>query len=152
MTRTNHQTKVAVLNLTHLPMPFDEVFSFGDGTGKFWHWNTSAINRAIVAKEIPATFVKAPIDKTIYDHVMNYGGTEAQKIKRLMDRPDIVAQPILIIEWPDGKSTIADGNHRLVIHYRLGMRHIGANVVKLADANKFNVPFPDELGPAFTAQ
>lgn len=144
--------KIAILNIDDLSDLMDEIFSFHDGEGKYYHFNATKIRKHIKDNPQAAMFVKTELTEDIYNHVIQNNGVETQKIHSLLAVPEIVAEPILLVEWPDGQHTCIDGNHRLVIHWRLGMRAIGAYVIKLAECEPFLVPFPDELGPIFTAQ
>lgn len=45
---------------------------------------------------------------------------ERAKIESIMRAPpEILTQPIIVIEFPDGECTVADGNHRVMIVHEL---------------------------------
>jgi hypothetical protein len=49
---------------------------------------------------------------------------ERAKLESLMRAPaEILAQPIIVIEFPDGECAVADGNHRVMLVHELFRRY-----------------------------
>lgn len=112
----------------------DQVFSFkepvnGDGfVGHRWlHINTSAILRDILARKVDAHPQYVPVDPDQADYVMRNHGVEAQHLARLT--PKHLEVPILVLLFPPDYTVIADGNHRFVKAWKLGLPELPAFIV-----------------------
>lgn len=136
-----------VIEMPEIPAADDEVFTFEDMDGNFTFINATKVRRHVSRYDRAAQFARVPIARENYLHILNNNGIEQGKIDRLVARPDIYAQPILLIEWHDGTVICIDGNHRLVLLYRMGLRSIGAYIVPKSTWEQFTVDFPQELGP-----
>jgi hypothetical protein len=120
-----------------------EVFHFtpkdeaGNITGPEMRFEMTTMRKFLsgsCAPIVPATF-----QQQNYDHIMSGDTIEEPKVRRLANRPDIYCTPVILLEWEDGTHVLADGNHRFVILWRMGIRRMPAYIVTKDIWQKFLV-------------
>ncbi len=102
---------------TRVLRPEDQFFSLRqEETGETRHW----LIRDLYAAAKIADCITAVLDQEGTEHVMRWNGIEQAHLDRLS--PAQLEEPGILIRFPDGKSTVIDGNHRWVRRYQLGER------------------------------
>jgi len=127
----------------------DEVFTHEDGDTTpptIRHFNATQI-RAYLTR-VNAPVLTFQFDERLYEHLVRKQGVEERKVTRLMERPDIYAQPVLVAFFGD-KHLIIDGSHRLVIQWRMGLREFKGYPVPQEIWERFLVDLPTD-DPEFT--
>lgn len=132
----------------------DEVFTHEDRDVSppiVRHFNATQIRHFVENTKIRGQHwpvVNIDLTRQIYDHMVNNQGVEEDKIKRLMQRPDIYAQPVLIacINTPGRGEThlIIDGSHRTVIQWRMGLRTLKAYFIPDFVWERYLVKLPSD--------
>ena len=124
--------------------PLDQIFSHEDLDGVVRHFNASAMLRGVVREVVPATFYRITLEEELIDHLVSNHGIEEHHLDRALD----LEEPVLMVEFSDGKSLVIDGNHRLVKRWRLGKKVASAAVVAPGNWEKFlvvDLAIPREL-------
>ena len=100
-----------------------QVFSWHNGdTGQVLHFDIQQI-MALMAAMVPPfdklRLAEVTIEPVDAERVQHQHGIEEAGLARLSaERLD---DPGIMVEYPDGRVTLIDGNHRFVRRYRLGM-------------------------------
>jgi hypothetical protein len=113
-----------------------EVFTFdapGIGT---WRFDVRGIKDAIRLHRIPAWMMRLPeVPESFYQHVLNNNGVELQRLPKVTEHD--LTRPGIMVHWPNGYSTLIDGNHRLCARYRRDMKDFRFLIVDVADCAPF---------------
>jgi hypothetical protein len=122
--------------------PFDEVFEFTAPGEPTIYVNATRLRKHCENTPGAAVCGPAVFHQQLYDHVLANNGIEKTKLARLSQRPDIYCQPVLLLECDDGSHIMADGNHRFVILWRMGIRRIPAYVIPETTWRQFVIELP----------
>lgn len=76
-------------------------------------------------------FKMTPIDPAFYEHVLKNNGVEEPRIAQIGGRD--LDRPGIMVMWPDGHSSLIDGNHRMCKRYRLGLESFRFLMVNVLD-------------------
>lgn len=113
-----------------------EMFTFeapGIGT---WRFDVRSIKDAIVRGNLLAHMMRLPdVPEHFYSHVLTNNGVESKRLSKLTTAD--LERPGIMVLWPDGHSTLIDGNHRLCGRYLAGARDFRFLIVDVRDC----VPF-----------
>lgn len=101
---------------------FDQTFTHidDDGDGMVTVFNTSAMVESAIRGKIEPEEVE--IDPALAEFVMRSHAVSAAKADALPEKA--LLNPILLIQFADGKYLLADGNHRFVKASRVGRKTI----------------------------
>lgn len=148
--------KVIVVTLEELlKSAGDEVFTFHDpDKNEYVFINATKVRAHCEAHPDDVQRVIMTIRGEDFRHIMANNGIEREKLQRLVLRPDIVAEPVLIANWEDdaGHTVVIDGNHRICVAYMAGCRELKAYTIPRAVWSKYTVDFPQEMGPWASGQ
>lgn len=92
--------------------PSDEIFTYRHTSGVVYHFNASAICRAIVADQIYAERARVTLDTALVAHVKEFNSIDFKHALSLSDTR--LEVPVVFVAWDDGTHTLVDGSHRLV--------------------------------------
>jgi len=132
-----------------------ETYTFSAPDFGTWRFDIRGIKDAIVAGRLPVQMFKmTPIDESFYQHVLANNGVEEPRIAQITEPSDL-DRPGIMIFWPDGHSSLIDGNHRLCARKRKGLDSFRFLMVHVRDAVPFmcrpgdeHTLFPDR-GPGY---
>lgn len=110
-----------------------EIFSFHAPELGTWLFDVRGIKDAILDGRMTSAFMHriATIPEHFYQHVLANNGVEPDRIPKVTKRD--LKRPGIMVLWPNGYSTMIDGNHRLCRRYQLGLgnfRFLLLNVVE----------------------
>lgn len=123
---------------------FEQTFTFRDAETN--NTTTWAVERATawvrdVKRRQPASI---PVDAHNAEFIRNNSGIEQHRLQRI-DVALIKAKPILMAELSDKTMLIADGSHRFVRAYDLGLKRMRAYIISQVELTPFEVFIPDDV-------
>lgn len=114
-------------------------------TGVAHTWNITKLQEWIAAHPPPPDKCKTLAIQTEHvTHVLQKMGIEPHRLARITPQ-DLIDYPIIAVDWPDGTTSIIDGNHRFARAGLEGLTGIRAYVFAVADLEPFEIDFPQEL-------
>ncbi len=106
-----------------------EIFSFhADEVGEII-FDVRGIKDALADRKLRFTMFETPLVEPWIDHIRDKGGVEVERMKTLT-AADLERPPIAVF-WPNGYTTIIDGNNRLVRRWDDGLRTVRMAVVPI---------------------
>lgn len=98
-------------------------------------FDVHSIKRALLDGRLKAQMWKVEVPTDFYEHVLKNNGVEPERLETLTERD--LQRPGIMIGWPDGHSTLIDGNHRLCGLYKRGVTAFRFFMVSIFDCTKF---------------
>ena len=135
------------MKLTEMNL-FDEVFTHVDDvSGKQTSYNVTALYTHVSEHEDQVEKWRLPVEEHHAKYCITNRGVERDRIDVLMQKPEYLAKPILMVAMSDGSHLLVDGTHRYVTFWMLKVPEIPAYMIPWAVAEPFvieGVPDCDE--------
>jgi hypothetical protein len=119
-----------------------ETFSFEHPDLGTLRFDVHSIKKALLEGRLVPHMFKIKIEPDFYEHVLNNNGVEAERLDKLSDRD--LQRPGIMVTWPDGHSTLIDGNHRMCGLYKRGVTLFRFLMVPVMDCVPFMARPGDE--------
>ena len=129
-------------------LPTDQVFSHTDLDGVQRHFNTSAMVRAILSRQVVPECGVAPLPEHVVASIRANHGVEEHHLEAVDANLD---SPCIMVEFEDGKSLVVDGNHRIVRRWDKGLRDVSMIVFKPGQWEQFLIKGFDDVMSASVA-
>jgi len=121
-----------------------ELFSFEAPEIGQWRFDVRSIKDAIADRRMSAWMFRLDdVPESFYEHVRTNNGVEPDRLAKITG-PDL-ERPGIMVHWPDGHSTLIDGNHRLVRRGMLGLRGFRFIMVDVKDCAPYMCRPGDEV-------
>lgn len=116
----------------------DELFSFIGDDGFTRIWNASEVARAVMEGRLePKDRFKLDLTDELVAHVAAFNGVEAYHLPTIDE--DRLQTPVMCVELPEGTHIIIDGNHRVVVAHKRGLKTLPALMFTQASIEPYEV-------------
>ena len=108
----------------------DELFSFASHDGFERTWNASAIQRAVMENRLePRDRFMIDITDDLANHIAQFNGIESHHLPTIDE--ERLKVPVMCLELPEGTHIMIDGNHRVVVAHKRGIKALPAMMFEL---------------------
>lgn len=106
-----------------------EIFAFNAEEVGEIIFDVRGIKDALAQRKLKFKMFETPLNAPWVEHLRDKGGVEVERMKSLTAAD--LARPPIAIYWPNGYTTVIDGNNRIVRRWDDGLRSVRIAVVPL---------------------
>lgn len=104
-----------------------EIFAFNSPDIGECIFDVRGIKDALASRKLEFAMLEMTLDQDFVDHVREHQGVETRRMEQLT--AEDLERPGIFVHWPNGYSTLIDGNNRVVRRWDVGLRTFRAAIL-----------------------